>query len=560
MSTALDEQTELEARRSAKTLLLARGFALLAVIFCVSLLWASERSTTARDLKLVSEGLARPGELLAVRALLFERLEDPRGPSLAVAPVHIVLVDAGGRTVSEALLDPQPATQSMEGQIRVPETLTGVLYLEARAELGGELVRCRRPLVVEPLAATRSPTPRMASRLQSFAPGALRPVPGLDAEAHGPGAASVVPTPFLPRVLGGVCIPEAPCTLLVWVGTPAAEVRVRPSPEFDLTRAPEPQRETSGLVALEVQVHGLEAQLTLEAYRQGVRVADRTVRLPVGLGEVGLHVEKPLVEPDADVPASLSLPPGRRAAIVDVFVRGRFRASQTHAASVEARGSAREPGVDANGSSATDAELRAELSAALFPEGEVSRVQARVDIFGGEGEGARLVYRRKHGENPAEALRAIARHVNQSFSRYNETRSWADSLPGFALEEGEDGLQRAAAYLIAPLESLRAPLPEAVSERPLQQARLSARRTSLRFLVGGVLVFAAVLVAATMMRRGLSAAGQARAILERAAEAGGSPSPDPGTAGRFGVVLLVLAVVLAFLAGALLIVAKPLWF
>ena len=99
-----------------------------------------------------------------------------------------------------------------------------------------------------------------------------------------------------------------------------------------------------------------------------------------------------------------------------------------------------------------------------------------------------------------------------------------------------------------------------MSERPLQQARLSARRTSLRFLVGGVLVFAAVLVAATMMRRGLSAAGQARAILERAAEAGGSPSPDPGTAGRFGVVLLVLAVVLAFLAGALLIVAKPLWF
>ena len=421
MSTALDEQTELEARRSAKTLLLARGFALLAVIFCVSLLWASERSTTARDLKLVSEGLARPGELLAVRALLFERLEDPRGPSLAVAPVHIVLVDAGGRTVSEALLDPQPATQSMEGQIRVPETLTGVLYLEARAELGGA-----RALSPSPGggAARGDPEPH-ASHGQSLtklcAGGAAAgpwPRRGSPWARRRLGCADAI----LPRVLGGVCIPEAPCTLLVWVGTPAAEVRVRPSPEFDLTRAPEPQRETSGLVALEVQVHGLEAQLTLEAYRQGVRVADRTVRLPVGLGEVGLHVEKPLVEPDADVPASLSLPPGRRAAIVDVFVRGRFRASQTHAASVEARGFAREPGVDANGSSATDAELRAELSAALFPEGEVSRVQARVDIFGGEGEGARLVYRRKHGENPAEALRAIARHVNQSFSRYNETQ------------------------------------------------------------------------------------------------------------------------------------------
>jgi hypothetical protein len=73
-----------------------------------------------------------------------------------------------------------------------------------------------------------------------------------------------------------------------------------------------------------------------------------------------------------------------------------------------------------------------------------------------------------------------------------------------------------------------------------------------------MLVLAALIVGASLMQRGLSAADEASAILEQARATEGGASDRLGA--RVRVILLVLAVGLAFLAGALLIVAKPLWF
>jgi hypothetical protein len=82
----------------------------------------------------------------------------------------------------------------------------------------------------------------------------------------------------------------------------------------------------------------------------------------------------------------------------------------------------------------------------------------------------------------------------------------------------------------------------------------------LRFGVAGVLTLASLIVGGTLMRRGLSAANEASAILEDARGVGGPAAGDERWRARVGVILLVLAVALAFLASALLIVAKPLWF
>ncbi len=505
-------------------MLLTRTIALLAGLFALSLLWASERAAVGRDLQLTAEAFARPGETLAVRALLLERLEAPEGPALLLAEVRLSLLDEQDRVVAHTTLSPQPLTQSMEGEITIPATLQGRASLEAVVEVDGEVARCVRPLEVADKAPTLKAHPRWASPLQSFAAGAVRAVPG-----------AVPPQPFLPRISGGVCIPEVPCSLLVWVGEPKSAVRARASSQVTVLEAPQPNLETEGLVQFELVVHGLEAQLTLDAYRAGERVAERSLRLPVGLGEVGVFVGAPVLEPEAALPVSLSLPPGRSAAIVDVFVRERFRASRSVA----------QPAPSST----------LELNPAWFPPGEITRVQARVDRFAGEGEGARLVYRRAVGETPGKALQKIAQFAEAKGSS-PETRGLAEQLPLFMVQD----FQRSAAYLFAPSELLRVPVPEALSERKAQIARLSARKAGMRFAVGGVLVFAALLVAATLMQRGFSAADQARAILDRAAAASDTGGEQGAASGRLGVVLLVLAVLLAFLAGALLIVAKPLWF
>jgi hypothetical protein len=74
------------------------------------------------------------------------------------------------------------------------------------------------------------------------------------------------------------------------------------------------------------------------------------------------------------------------------------------------------------------------------------------------------------------------------------------------------------------------------------------------------LVLAALVIGASLMRSGLSAADQASAILEEARAGEGGAGSEDRFGPRIRVILLVLAVGLAFLAGALLIVAKPLWF
>jgi hypothetical protein len=83
--------------------------------------------------------------------------------------------------------------------------------------------------------------------------------------------------------------------------------------------------------------------------------------------------------------------------------------------------------------------------------------------------------------------------------------------------------------------------------------------------VGALLALSALVVGMTLMRSGLRADAEARAILDEAEREAGvaeelrgpRDEPRPGT---LFVVWLVLLVALAFLAGALLIVAKPLWF
>jgi hypothetical protein len=487
-------------------------------------LWTGERVTVAHDLQLVSEAIVRPGDTLALRAFVLRDVEAPSGPTLARADVPVRLVDRAGRELARTVLKPT-AIDAMEGSIRIPETALGIFALAATAQLDDRdlpLV-CQRPIEVTRDAPPVPTRGRAAGPLQQLAIGAVQPR----------GLVGPPPVPFLPRVLGGACVPEQRCTILVWVGEPAAAIVVRPNPAITLLGEPLPSTETAGLVELALRVHGLEADLVLEARRGNEPVAERPMRLPIGLGDVAISVAASVLDDPAKAKVSLALPPGREHALVDVYSDGHLRASRTFANVV--------------------AEQPLAWDGSLLPPG-LSRLQARVDRFSADGAGARFVYVRHPGESDTALLAALGNEVAHEGPPGAD--DWPSSLPPWAALD----FQRSAAFILAPLESERALVPAAVSGRPVQLARIEHAKKLARFAVSALLVLAALIVGVSLMRRGFHATDEAEEILVEAARQL-PPEPREVPHGeRLRVVALVLSVVLAFFAAALLIASKSLWF
>ena len=108
---------------------------------------------------------------------------------------------------------------------------------EARASFEGELLTCRRALHVDHDARAARPRGREAGPLQHLSLGRVRTL-----------TAGAPPDRLLARVVGGACIPETPCRVLVWMGAPAAALNVRGTGSATLRGPPVPAHETSGLV------------------------------------------------------------------------------------------------------------------------------------------------------------------------------------------------------------------------------------------------------------------------------------------------------------------------
>ncbi|HEX6244502.1 MAG TPA: hypothetical protein VFZ61_26470 [Polyangiales bacterium] len=508
---------------------LLRGLAAIAAFASLASLWFSERARVRDDLQLSAEAAARPGETLALRAFYLRDVEAPAGPSLATPTTRVRLLDTRDRVLAETQLRVAKGDLSLEGSLRLPTSVSGGLVLEARAQLHDRTpLTCRRGLLVSPSAPTLAPHAREAAPLQQQALGALR-------------ERSPTDLVLLPRVLGGACVPEQRCTLLVWVGGQGASVTLRHDAAVRLEKL-EPVALQAGFVEIVLTVHGPEASVVFEARRGEELLAERTLRLPVALGEAQIDAPRSLLAAGEATTLALQLPPGRTGGILDLFVAGRWRSTQGFGAP----------------SQKAALPLRAEAAGLL-------RVQAHTDRFTGEGAAARALYVREVGEDPRMALARIAAEVQAAGF---EATPWdASRVP----PPGAWDPQRAAAFMLAALEGTRLPLPRAVSARPLELRRLSKAQTGLRFAVSALLLVCALGVGMTLARRGLGAQTEAMAILAEAmAEADESEAPDAGkvdlrrnrgaSRGVYFVLCLALAVGLAFVLAALLIVAKPLWF
>jgi hypothetical protein len=499
-----------------------RVVALFAAIVSVGSLWLSERARVVDDLQLSAEAAARPGESLALRAFYLRDVDAPAGPELQQTDVFVRLLDAQQRQIAETSLMPAADGETMEGALQVPAAEAGTLLIEARAQLAQRAaLKVVRPLAVQPDAPLLAPRFREAQPLQQLSVGTLRMIAG-------GGDLSLSP-----RIVGGTCIPELPCTVLVWMGGAGAQLRVRGGAAIT-AKPPEPAGETAGLVAAVLTVHGPEAVLTLEAWRAGQLLVERTLRLPVALGETQLTLSRALLASDEPAVLAASLPPGRSHAILDVFPGGRW--TRSHA-------------FDSN-----------EAERLRLPEGSLRpglvRFQVHTDKFAGEGAATRLAYVRRPSESLGDALLQLLREAHAADLSDPLTDGWLAELPEALLRDS----QRAASYMLAAFELQRTPLPRAVSGRPRELQRLSRAQTGLRFGVGAVLTLSALVVGMTLMRRGLSAQREAEAILDEGERESGSERNRAEHSSVAFVVSLVLVVSLAFLAAALLIIAKPLWF
>lgn len=467
----------------------------LAVLAVVVAVFFGERMSIDHQLQLRAPLEAAPGDTLPVQVILVGDLEALDGPHLMAART-LVRVVQGDRTLAEETLEPAAGGGAV-GTVPLPDEAFGDASIVAVAWLGGDPVASatrRLRIVAEPEA---TPTlGRLAGDLQRLEPGPITPAE--DAVEGGP-----PPWPLEVRVVGGACVPEARCEILVHVGEPAARVRLALSQSA--TVEPAPEEETSGLVALAATVHGPEARVVLEVFRDDVLVATRSVQLPVALATPWLDVEPRTTAAPVLRVHTLGDRPGL---FVDAYQDGRWR----HAA---ARAS--EDGPFA---------LPYTLGPGLW------RLQVRTDPFSSDRAAIRYVA----VGAPDDGLAAI-----------DEAGGEGRAPPG------PDALR--LAWAAASLEVGVHPLPTPTSGMDADRARLEKRQSRLRWAALIAIVLGLIVAVIVFLRQGLDAALEAQRVMDET----GDPELSSARHGRrtlLSALAIVATLLLAFVGAAALIVAR----
>jgi hypothetical protein len=265
-------------------------------------------------------------------------------------------------------------------------------------------------------------------------------------------------------------------------------------------------------VALTAVVHGPEGETELQFFRGDTLLARRTLRLPVALGEVQLELV-----PRAHVGAPLTLQvrgaQRNRALIVDVFEDERWVFTRTFA----------------GGALDTPRALPGFAFARTGPH----RVQVRADLFDSEHAASRFVYVTPTASEPPPSLRA------------NGTPPPADRAAA----------ERRFAFEAALRDEARLPTPTPVSGREAAIARALARRARVRLVSAVALVALVGLLAVVLLRRGLEASREARALLR---EAGDTAAESAANRRRDTLTVVAVAALVAvvFLATLAFVLAR----
>ena len=384
-----------------------------------------------------------------------------------------------------------------------PEDAAGALRLVATAEYEGETVVVERALHVSPDVRAGPASPRLALPLSHYEAHAMSRVPG-----------ETPPSMFDLRVLGGGCVPELPCELLVLAGEPPVEVVLESTPALTVALTP-PRGERAGFHAFAVAVHGPEATAEFVATRGGRVVARRAFRLPVILAGRAVEVVRTLL-PSPARPRIHVRAAGDRALIVDAFRDGIWNRTVTL--------------------SAAEARDGFELPDGVLAPG-LWRIQVRGDPFEAGAATSRLVHVRASGADMEAARALVAEH--QALVPEPAIAAAPDVAAAFALAAGEMDLR---------------PFPAAVGSLARMAPGLSARRVARR-CAGPAPPPCSSSVSSWPPRSPAEAwppPRRARQVLERESLA---PSQTPRR-NVLTVLAVTAAVALAFVAAAAMFVAR----
>ena len=314
--------------------------AAVALVFIAVLI--GETAMTAFDLQIVAPRNATPGATIPLRSWLFDLRASV--PSLVDQPVDVYVREVDGERLTESVRL-EPSAFGAEGSLELPER-RGELELVAEVRMGEERAFVTRRIAV----GDPEPVPRrgrLQTDLQRYALGVV----------DGPAP----PNQLDARVVGGDCSPPFPCVVWVWMGTPAASLRLDEARGLDQADC-DAHEPTSGLVRCELKATNNEAQVDLVALREGAEVGRRTLTLPLGLVAPRLEVR-----PRAPADSRVTITVERRydeegPVLVDLFYEGEWHS--THA---------------------VDGSMDFEI-----PSGGIWRAQARTDAFGVDHAATRL--------------------------------------------------------------------------------------------------------------------------------------------------------------------------
>jgi hypothetical protein len=473
----------------------------------VLLVLLSDAQDIDHDLQVIVPTQVVAGEAVPLRALLYANLRGIEGLRLAQSEVHVELRAAHALLAQSWLHPARAGSGDMEGSLQIPRDLSGPATVHATARIADSELSADAALTL----GTQSQRSRVEGRalraLQHFAEGPI--------QANGDGVVPALRT----RVVGGACVPELPCSVLVYVGEPAASVWAEANSTLTPSaKAAHASQETAGVVSLSFVTHGPEAELWLRASRGGQPLARRSVRLPIAMASDSLQLPQS-VWPAAVVP-SLQLAGGAPSCIVDVF--------QLDSG---ARGAWLRTG------SLPSCASPAALPMGALPHG-VHRLQARTDPFSTDTSAVRVIYVRNPGESETDVLSALAglaRTVDAQDPCVLAVRAQPTAFGAAAFEP-------TAAYLAALLEIGLMPLPRAVSGYPQSLGRLRASQSRMRALALCALGLSALALTLAVGRRGLWASARASEILVSAGQ-----DAEQGRRARLRRLLAVIASVLALL-------------
>lgn len=410
----------------------------------------------------------------------------------SLAPADVeVQLICGGRTIATERLV-AGLQGSREGVLFAREAIEAACELRASASIAGEVVAtAHRPIRMRGSDEMPPPAPLLGRLASELQHLIVGPLVLEVPEA-------ILERPCV-RVTHGTCIPEQPCEILIRAPD-VDRVSIDPSP----AATPSRESEEDGLHVLELIAHGPEASVVLALLRGGVRVAHADLRLPVALATPWIEARRALSGEAAVI--AIAPPPGREEVIVDTFHLGRWIETRT------VRGSS--VGLDARGRA-------------------LRRLQVRADPFGGEHVAVHYAILGTDPIDPAWVRERLEAERSEILDP--EGTPWR--------------------MLLASAEEEIRQVPAAVSGIEEDRAAVAARRRRVQIVGGIALALGSGVFLASLLRRGLRAAEEARGVLRAA---GDETAGSRATRLRmtFAVLLFVGAVGVALLAGAALVLAR----